>query len=141
MIRTLSCGVVVTDGVKLLIGHATGSPRWDIPKGQAEAGELPEATARRELVEETGLSAEGVTLVSLGHYSYLPRKDLALFVWPVTVLPDPASLTCRSYFDLRGRSVPEFDRFACPDWADAISMLGKAMAGVLGRIATQRGWL
>ncbi len=44
MLRT-SCGVVVTDGVRLLLGHATRSPRWDIPKGVAEAGETHLAAA------------------------------------------------------------------------------------------------
>ncbi len=141
MTPILSCGVVVTDGVGILIGHATGSPRWDIPKGQAEPDELPDAAARRELAEETGLSVEGVTLVWLGRHAYLPRKDLALYAWLVTSLPNPASLICRSHFDLRGRPVPEFDRFACPRWGDALPMLGKAMARVLGGVAKQRGWL
>ena len=45
--RTLSCGLLVTDGAHLLIGHATRSPRWDIPKGMVEPSESPEATARR----------------------------------------------------------------------------------------------
>jgi 8-oxo-dGTP pyrophosphatase MutT (NUDIX family) len=31
---------------------------WDFPKGQIEPGETKEETARRELYEETGLSAE-----------------------------------------------------------------------------------
>lgn len=141
MTRILSCGVIVTDGQHLLIGHATQSPRWDIPKGQAEDGEPHEAAARRELEEETGLSAGDATLVSLGQHRYLPRKDLALYAWLVTVMPDPAVLVCHSVFQLRGRAVPEFDRFACPAWADAMPRLGKAMNVVLGVVATERGWL
>ena len=56
--KTTSCGVIVTDGERLLLGHATRSPRWDIPKGIAEPGESLAAAARRELFEETGLEGE-----------------------------------------------------------------------------------
>ena len=135
--RIVSCGVVVTDGRHVLIGHATGSPRWDIPKGQANPGEADEAAARRELWEETGLGTNGVALVPLGRHAYLPRKDLALFAWLVDTMPDAASLICHSHFDLRGRSVPEFDRFACPAWPDAIPMLGKAMAKLMAIVSMQ----
>jgi hypothetical protein len=31
----LSCGVLVTDGERLLLGRAPLSPRWDFPKGAA----------------------------------------------------------------------------------------------------------
>ena len=66
MTRRISCGVVITDGQLLLLGHATFSPRWDIPKGLAEPGEtLPDA-ALRELREETGLLAASSDLVALG---------------------------------------------------------------------------
>ena len=55
MAKRISCGVIVTDGNRLLLGHATRSPRWDIPKGLAEPGESLAAAAVRELAEETGL--------------------------------------------------------------------------------------
>ncbi len=42
-----SCGVLVGDGARLLLGHATRSPRWDIPKGEAEPGEDFAAAAIR----------------------------------------------------------------------------------------------
>ena len=54
--RQTSCGVIVTDRERILLGHATRSPRWDIPKGVAELDEgFPEAAAR-EVLEETGLT-------------------------------------------------------------------------------------
>ena len=53
--KSTSCGVIVTDGQRLLLGHATGSPRWDIPKGIAEPGESFAAAAVRELFEEVGI--------------------------------------------------------------------------------------
>ncbi len=138
--RALTCGLLVTDGVHLLIGHATRSPRWDIPKGLAEPGEEAESAARRELAEETGLSAPDM-IESVGQFVYLPRKDLALFVWLVPAMPDPAALVCRSTFLIAGKPTPEIDRFACPVWRDALPRLGRSMATVLTPIAAARGWL
>ncbi|HEX6419841.1 MAG TPA: NUDIX hydrolase [Acidimicrobiales bacterium] len=45
----------------LLLKRAGGalSGQWFLPGGAVERGELPEAAARRELVEETGLEIEG----------------------------------------------------------------------------------
>ena len=140
MTRALSCGVVVTDGARVLIAHATRSPRWDIPKGVAESGETPEQAARRELLEETGLQAPPA-LVALGQHAYLPRKDLALFMWNPAEMPDPDMLVCRSTFLVAGRPVPEFDRFACVPWADALPRFGRSMSAVLTGIAQDRRWI
>ena len=53
-------GVLVVRDGKVLVGRRT-SPRgrgtWSAPGGKAEPGETDEGTARRELVEETGLVA------------------------------------------------------------------------------------
>ncbi len=138
--RRLTCGVLVTDGYRLLIGHATRSPRWDIPKGMAEADETAEAAACRELAEETGLDRPGV-LEPLGQFTYLPAKDLAVFAWLVAAMPDPATLVCRSTFTVGGQCLPEFDRFACPAWAEGLGKLGKSMRAVLTPLAEARGWL
>src|SRR3954454_22877569 len=109
MSRQTSCGVIVTDGALVLLGHATRSPRWDIPKGLAEPGEALSAAAARELAEETGLVAPEADLRPLGVHRYLAGKDLALFHWALEVLPSPATLVCRSTFALRGGAlVPEF---------------------------------
>ena len=87
-----SCGVVVTDGACILLGHATRSPRWDIPKGLSEPGESLRDAAARELEEETGLIVSPGALSELGMHAYLRGKDLALFAWIPEVLPDPAGL-------------------------------------------------
>ena len=91
MAARTSCGVLVTDGPRVLLGHAARTPRWDIPKGLADPGEALAAAAARELREETGLLASPCALVPLGTYPYLPAKDLALFAWRVPAMPDPAS--------------------------------------------------
>jgi len=51
-------GVLVVRDGEVLMGRRTsphGRGTWSPPGGKAEPGETPEETARRELVEETGL--------------------------------------------------------------------------------------
>jgi 8-oxo-dGTP pyrophosphatase MutT (NUDIX family) len=133
--RQTSCGVIVTDGERILLGHATRSPRWDIPKGVVEPGESFVRTAVRELFEETSLSVAPETLADLGVHRYLRGKDLALFVWVPPRLPDPQSLTCTSHFALADRKLlPEFDRFGLFSWDEALTRVGKNLARVLASI-------
>jgi len=135
-----SCGVIVTDGALLLLGHATRSPRWDIPKGLAEPGEAPVEAAARELREETGLEAPADALTPLGVHRYLPGKDLALFVWRPAAMPDPATLVCASVFAIPGgATLPEFDRFALFAWDEAITRVGRNMARVLAKVRSTCG--
>jgi len=134
--RQTSCGVIVTDGERMLLGHASRSPRWDIPKGIAEAGESLAEAAARELREETGLAAPPEELVALGVRPYLRTKDLALFVWQPARLPDPARLTCESHFTLpNGTLLPEFDRFGLFTPEEALARVGKSLARILSAIA------
>jgi 8-oxo-dGTP pyrophosphatase MutT (NUDIX family) len=133
--RLTSCGVIVTDGQQLLLGHATRSPRWDIPKGAAEPGETLAAAAARELREETGLAVAPEELAELGVYPYLRGKDLALFLWEPAQLPDPQRLTCSSSFTLpNGARLPEFDKFGLFSWDEAVLRVGKNLARVLASV-------
>ena len=130
--RQTSCGVIVTDGQRVLLGHATRSPRWDIPKGVAERDENFADAAVRELREETGLVALPDELLALGVHPYLRGKDLALFAWELGQLPDPKSLTCASHFALPdGTLLPEFDRFGLFPWDEALARVGKNLARLL----------
>ena len=132
--KQISCGVLVTDGERLLLGHATRSPRWDIPKGIAEPGESLAAAARRELFEETGLDAPADGLRPLGVFAYLPGKDLALFVWRPVRMPQPQDLVCTSCFAWKGSQLPEFDRFGLFTRDEALRLVGKNMARLLAPI-------
>jgi 8-oxo-dGTP pyrophosphatase MutT (NUDIX family) len=135
MPHVTSCGVLVTDGQVLLLGHATGSPRWDIPKGIADPGEDFLAAALRELDEETGLIVPPEALRSLGVHRYRPGKDLALFLWQPEQMPRPEDLTCRSMFPLRGDAmVPEFDKFGLFEWNVAVAKVGKDLARLLAQV-------
>jgi putative (di)nucleoside polyphosphate hydrolase len=131
----LTCGVLVTDRIRLLLGHATRSPRWDIPKGLTEPGEAARDAALRELEEETGLRAEAAALTDLGRHTYRPGKDLALFAWTPAALPDPSALVCASRFTARdGAVLPEFDRFGLFVWDDALGRVGRNMARILADV-------
>jgi 8-oxo-dGTP pyrophosphatase MutT (NUDIX family) len=127
-----SCGVIVGDGERILLGHASLSPRWDIPKGEAESGEDFAAAAVRELREETGLSAPPEALAELGVHAYRRGKELALFAWRPPAMPDPKSLICTSQFALPdGRVLPEFDRFGLFAWDEVQARVGKSLARLL----------
>jgi predicted NUDIX family NTP pyrophosphohydrolase len=86
------------DGLEVLLVHPSGTYNrhapWSIPKGvpdSAEADDL-EATARRETVEETGVTAG--PLVPLGHIIYTKsRKKVHCFAGPAPAdaAPRPAS--------------------------------------------------
>jgi 8-oxo-dGTP pyrophosphatase MutT (NUDIX family) len=130
-----SCGVLVTDGCRLLLGHAARSPRWDIPKGIAEPGESFVAAAVRELSEETGLEADPGSLRELGVHAYLKDKDLALFAWQPEAMPSPASLHCASLIHLpNGTTMPELDRFGVFEWEQALALVGRNLARVLSGV-------
>jgi len=134
--KTTSSGVIVTDGERLLLGHASRSPRWDIPKGGVEPGETPAAAACRELQEETGLVTAEDELSPLGTFPYLPNKDLSLFLWRVAALSDPARLACTAYFTLpNGTRLPEFDRFGLFTLEEALTRVGKNLARLLAEIS------
>ena len=138
--KRVSCGVLVTDGARLLIGHATRTPRWDIPKGMAEPGEAALDAAVRELREETGLVAAPADLAPLGTHAYLRDKDLALFVWRQAVMPDPRRLACATFVVLPdGRQFPELDDFAVLPWDAALARLNANLSRVLAAVREATG--
>lgn len=53
-----ACAIFDGEGRVLLVHHTYGRLNWELPGGGAEPGEAPDETARRELLEETSLSAE-----------------------------------------------------------------------------------
>ena len=133
--KRTTCGVLVTDGERVVIGQASRSRLWDIPKGLAEPGEDWVDAAARELQEETGLAVAPSALIPLGAHDYLPAKQVALFLWRVDPLPDPATLRCSATFRLpNGAVLPELARFAILPWNEALPKLGKNMRRVLSGI-------
>jgi 8-oxo-dGTP pyrophosphatase MutT (NUDIX family) len=136
MSKVISCGIIITDGKKVLVGHATECGfQHDIPKGRHEYGEKFIETAIRELKEETGLDVKECQLTNLGRFEYTQTKDLELFLWPLESLPDIKSLNCTSYFtNVKGKTVPEFDGYKLVSFSDLKKYLRKPMYKVFQKI-------
>lgn len=80
MAKFVSSGVVMLNRQReLFVCHATGTSRWDLPKGVQDPGESALQATLREVWEETSLALEAETLDDLGLYDYLPAKRLHLF--------------------------------------------------------------
>ena len=65
-------GVVRTErdgsAVFLLVRASRAPYEWVLPKGHIEAGETPEQTAEREVLEEAGIGADVVAWLMDGHF-------------------------------------------------------------------------
>lgn len=129
MSKELSCGVLVECPTGILLGHATGTPRWDIPKGRIEEGETPMAAALREAYEETGLDLahHSGSMIDLGAHAYLPKKNLHVFHLLVPEAFSLAECKCHSWMEVGGRSIPEMDRFAWFAWDQVQGKVGKSL--------------
>lgn len=66
------------EGHVLLVKHSYGKYNWELPGGLSEAQESAEESARREVLEETGLK---VTPESLTGVYYDPGNDMHHFVF------------------------------------------------------------
>jgi len=62
---TAGATIIVSRDNKILLNLRTDTQTWGIPGGALELGETLEDTARRELFEETGLSAERFELLNV----------------------------------------------------------------------------
>jgi len=115
-VSTTSYGLLLLDeSGRLFLAHATGTARWDLPKGGAEPGETPREAAVRETREETGLDIVDWPLEDLGETAYRPGKRLHLFgarVASGTVRPEDCRCTSVFPHYLSGRMTPEVDGYA-----------------------------
>ena len=109
--KPTSCGVVITNGKVILLGHSTGNKHWDIPKGTMDEGETVIETALRELKEETNITLIENDLFDLGHREYTPRKNLHLFLYKTDDLPPIQDVVCISLCKRGSNMVPELDFF------------------------------
>lgn len=125
--------VAATDGEAVLLveTHRYGEPRaaWELPKGFGAHGSTPEADARRELLEETGLAAE--TLEPLGGVGAGYREHLFLARVPDLSRAHAAGAEREEVFTAYKRAPlaaladPDFDALGV---ADALSMVGLTLA-------------
>jgi predicted NUDIX family NTP pyrophosphohydrolase len=90
-------GVHRGDDLQVLLVHPSGNYNrrapWSIPKGLVDPDEDPEAAARRETLEETGV--EAAELTPLGHVDYTKsRKRILVWSGPA---PKDAAPRCASW--------------------------------------------
>src|SRR5262249_5455565 len=94
--RNRAVGVVALDGQDrvLLVGqyrYTLAQYSWEIPEGGAAEGEEPLAAARRELLEETGYSAERWELLLRAHLSNSVSDEEAFCYLATGLRPRPAA--------------------------------------------------
>jgi len=73
----IGIGVIIKKEGKVLIGKRIGSHganTWSFPGGHLEDNELPETTAKREVLEETGLEINNLQPVSFT-YDHFEEKN------------------------------------------------------------------
>ena len=133
--KTVSAGVIITDGKSILLAHPTQSKHWDIPKGKVELNESNILAAIRELKEETGIEVSQEDLIELGHFQYKKQKDLFLYLNKIEHFPKLSTLKCQAVVELKnGKKIPEMDRFTIVAWKDLKDYVVNDMLNVLNKI-------
>ena len=80
-------GIIVLRGAEVLLvrrGKPPGKGAWSLPGGRQELGETAEACARRELLEETGITAGPLTLIA--HVDSIHRDSSGHIEFHYTIL-------------------------------------------------------
>lgn len=95
------CVVRIGEGrIEVLVLHRVSPDEWRLPKGRIQQGERPEATAVREVREESGVLAEILCPLGETEHQFTDRADgqrktkrttyyLMRALSPTTALPDP----------------------------------------------------
>lgn len=102
-------GVFVIRDRKFLMGHRIGSHgegTWSIPGGHMEYSETFEQTAKREVMEETGMEIENVRFGAVTNDLFESDKKHYVTIW---VLSDWAE---------NEPSITEPDKFVDQKWVD-----------------------
>ncbi len=79
MIQTVSCGGVIIHKGKILVLYKDYKHKyvgWVLPKGTVEEGETHQATAIREVKEESGVDATIIKYIGSSQYDFQGRDDM-----------------------------------------------------------------
>ena len=131
-------------GIEVMLVHPGGpfwakkdAGSWSIPKGLADEGEDLLAAAKREFLEETGVTVEGVFL-DLGAHKQPGGKTVV--AWGCEGDFDPASLTS-NMFSLewpprsgRMAQFPEVDRAAWFSIDEALEKINKGQRAIVAAL-------
>lgn len=102
-------GVFIFKDGKILMGrrlNSHGADHWSLPGGHLEYGESFEATARREVLEETGLTIDEVRFGAVTN-DYFPMEDRHyVSVWMMSDWADGEV------------TINEPDKYVALDWID-----------------------
>ena len=114
-------------GIEVLLVHPSGNYNrkapWGIPKGEPDDGEAPEHAARRETLEETGVTVGD--LFDLGHVDYTKsRKRVFCFAGPA---PEGCAPRCASWEIDKAEFVP-IDLARGLIQADQVAFLDRLLA-------------
>jgi len=132
--KKISAGLILTDGISILLCHSTGHNFHDIPKGEMTAGESAIDTCIREVKEETNIDVQKDQLVDLGEFLYTKTKDLHLFIYKTDNLPDTKNMSCSSYFRKLEEYFPEVDSFEYIKFTDKSNYVTENLNNVLTKI-------
>ncbi|WP_405116447.1 NUDIX hydrolase [Paenibacillus sp. FSL K6-1217] len=128
-----------SEGRILLVKHSYGKYNWELPGGLSEQNESAENTAKREVLEETGLEA---TVERLTGVYYEPFHDMHHFVFTCVLdddqppQPDEKEVTECNYWALNDLPRPISD-FTIARIQDALNTDGNRLFHVIG----PRQWL
>jgi predicted NUDIX family NTP pyrophosphohydrolase len=127
--------------LEVLLVHPAGNYNrrapWGIPKGAPDPDETLEATARRETLEETGLTVDR-PLVDLGHVDYTrSKKRVHGFAGPA---PEGASPRCASWEVDKAEfiEITRARRIIHPDQAAFLDRLQRYLSGDEGAVEPQK---
>jgi predicted NUDIX family NTP pyrophosphohydrolase len=127
--------------IEVLLVHPAGNYNrrapWGIPKGAPDADETLEATARRETLEETGISIVG-PLVDLGHVDYTrSKKRVYAFAGPAPVGVSPR---CASWEVDKAEfiEITRARRIIHPDQAALLDRLQRHLSPDLGEVEPKK---
>lgn len=122
-----SCGVLAwrenDDKKEFLIVFEQFSQCWSLPKGHMEAGETEQQTALRELLEETGLSAQlDLSRRAIIEYPILPagRKQVVFFSGSVSGAPQTRPGEIEAFKWISAKELPDY---LFPDTVEACQQL------------------
>jgi ADP-ribose pyrophosphatase YjhB (NUDIX family) len=130
-------GIVLIRGETVLLirrGKPPAAGAWSLPGGAQELGETAEAAARRELLEETGLTVGALTLVA--HVDSIHRDESGRIQYHYTILDfcaDYAGGEAQAGGDVTEVAwvhPDDFDAYGL--WAEARRVIGLAQSRRMG---------